>query len=380
MSVFHQMGHHSENLLFEARLNAYRGAILSPVNYSQDDTLAQVSSIREELDDFEIIFDPQLYCPKTERPTLRDWNYYPKDVDTADTGTLSWWKTLVDNILASCQTFNPDHLCSPAIIPRTYSNGYYELMVQVADYCREQSSYNISLTSIVSLNDLASPSRPLEIASILSRTTANCIYLVLVSNTEPRRELGDPEELKGAMRLIRALSQAGMRVLVGFCAADIILWNFAGATDFATGKYFNLRRFTVTRFDEPSGGGGQLPYWFEESLMGLLRESDLLRIRNERMLSDASMSNPFSSVIFEQLDSTPPKPWLRYAWRHYLYWFADFHSRFQSNAIDPKALLREAENNWLALEDKGILMEEQRNNGQWLRAWRRAINEAFPQT
>lgn len=112
--------------------------------------------------------------------------------------------------------------------------------------------------------------------------------------------------------------------------------------------------------------------------MGLLRESDLLRVKNEGMLSESSMRNSFSTIIFEQLDKTPPSPWLRYAWRHYLYWFADFESRWRANEIDPKAILKAAENNWLALEDKGILMEEARNDGQWIRAWRRAINEAFP--
>lgn len=378
MSVYHQMGHHSENLLFEAGLNAYRGAILSPVNYSKNDTVSQVSEIREELSSFEVIFDPQLYCPTTERPTLRQWDYYPQDVETADTSSLAWWTALVDEILTSCKSFKPDRICSPAIIPRNYTNAYYELMVQIADYCHGKAECNVSLTAIVSLNDLTSANRPLEIATILSRASTDSIYLVLVSNTEPRRELSDPEELKGGMRLIRALTDAKMRVLVGFCAADQILWSFAGATDFATGKFFNLRRFTATRFDEPSGGGGQLPYWFEENLMGLLRESDLLRVKSEGMLSEASMRNPFSVKIFEQLDKNPPEPWLAFAWRHYLYWFADFNSRCQSNEIDPKAILKVAESNWLTLEDKGVLMEEVRNDGQWIRAWRRAINEAFP--
>lgn len=378
MSVYHQMGHDSENLLFEEHLNAYRGAILSPVNYSKGDTVSQANKIRERLDPFEIVFDPQLYCPTTERPTLKQWDYYPQDVETADTGSLGWWKNLVDQILTSAQAFRPDRICSPAIIPRQYANGYYELMVEVADYCYDRATCEISMTAIVSLNDLTAANRPLEIATILSRATTNSIYLVFVSSTEPRRELSDAEELKGAMRLIRALSNAGMRVLVSFCAADLILWCYAGATDFATGKFFNLRRFTATRFDEPKGGGGQLPYWFEENLMALLRESDLLRVRNAGMLSDASMRNPFTAHIFEQLEKTPPQAWLRYAWRHYLYWFADFDTRWQISAIDPKAVLRVAENNWLALEDKEIFMEEARNDGQWIRAWRRAISEAFP--
>lgn len=378
MSVYHQMGHDSENLLFEKYLNSYRGAILSPVNYSKPNTISQVAKIRAELSNFEVIFDPQLYCPTTERPTLRQWDYYPQDVETADISSFVWWSNLVDRILTSSDSFSPNRICSPAIIPRQYANSYYELMVQVADYCVAKSSSKISLTAIVSLSDLVVTDRSLQIASILSRTTTDSIYLVFVSNTEPRRELSDIEELKGAMKLIRALSDAGMQVMIGFCAADLILWKFAGAVNFATGKFFNLRRFTATRFDEPKGGGGQLPYWFEESLFALLRESDLLRVKNEGMLSRSSILNPFSGLILEKMEGTPPSPWLRFAWRHYLYWFADFDSRWNAGQIDPKGLLKLAENNWLTLEEKDVLMEEARNDGKWIRVWRRALNEAFP--
>jgi len=42
----------------------------------------------------------------------------------------------------------------------------------------------------------------------------------------------------------------------------MILWKAAGATNCASGKYFNLRRFTLSRLDEPeeNGGGGKANY------------------------------------------------------------------------------------------------------------------------
>src|SRR5580704_15281584 len=119
----------------------------------------------------------------------------------------------------------------------------------------------------------------MTIASILSRSKATHVYLVFVSLMEPRREINEVEEIKGAMRLIAALREAGLEVTVGFSSSDMVLWKAAGATNCATGKFFNLRRFTRTRFEEPRGqGGGQLPYWFEESLMAFLRQSDVQRV------------------------------------------------------------------------------------------------------
>lgn len=66
------------------------------------------------------------------------------------------------------------------------------------------------------------------------------------------------------------------------------------ATSCATGKFFNLRRFTKSRFEEPAGGGGQLPYWVEESLFAYLRETDVLRVRDEGLIADASRRKPSS--------------------------------------------------------------------------------------
>ena len=42
--------------------------------------------------------------------------------------------------------------------------------------------------------------------------------------------------------------------------------------------------------DEPSQGGGQLPYWYEESLVAFLRESDVPRLQRRGELSDASLA------------------------------------------------------------------------------------------
>ncbi len=40
---------------------------------------------------------------------------------------------------------------------------------------------------------------------------------------------------------------------------------------------------------------------------------------------------------------------------------------------DPRSLLQQAENNWLALQDRDVLFEEPRNNGSWVRPWRQAL-------
>ena len=76
MGTYLQMGHQSRNLLQEPPL-VFQGTILSPVNDNQE-ACAQII-FENKMDNFETIFDPQLYCPDTERQNLVDWSYFPED-------------------------------------------------------------------------------------------------------------------------------------------------------------------------------------------------------------------------------------------------------------------------------------------------------------
>jgi len=381
MPAYHQMGHDSENLLLEAGLEAFRGMIASPVNYSESDMNLQIAGVRAAAgrSDFDVVFDPQLYYPRTERGCLRDWQYFPTDVDTGDRNSDAWWEPLVNSLGSTIGSMSVNAICSPAEVPRAFPDAYFEQSVRVGNMLARAltgSTVRPIQTVIVGLAELSTPQRALEIASTVSATKCRGIYLVLVGSTEPRRELAHVEELKGAMRLIHALErEAELPVLVGYCSTDLVLWKAAGATSVATGKFFNLRRFTLSRFEEPGGGGGQLPYWAEESLLGFLRESDITRVQGQQLLSPASMSNPFGQRILQQLSQQPGKAWLALGWRQYMHWFADVERRIGEGTADVKTMLRDAENNWRQLEDADVLMEEQRNDGTWLRSWRRALAE-----
>jgi len=378
MSAYHQMGHDSENLLWADGLDQFRGAILSPVNYGREKVAAQVLWSRQR-SGFETIFDPQLYVPNSERGCLREWPYFPDDVDTADLASDSWWEGLLDSLVEVCTTIRPTAVCSPAVMPATYPDDYFARMVSIGDqlFTRLDGSGLQSVqTAVVGMPELATPDRPMAIASILSKSRTSHIYLVLVSRSEPRRELIEVEEIKGAMRLIAAMQAAGLEVTVGFSSSDVLLWKAAGASNCATGKFFNLRRFTRTRFEEPGGsGGGQLPYWFEESLMAFLRQSDVQRIMPMQLPVLEPSPNPFGLQILAQMAAEPDRAWLALAWRQFMFWFADVESRLDSAASTSGALLRNADSNWRTLDDADFFMEERRNDGGWIRPWRRAVAE-----
>jgi hypothetical protein len=377
MPDYHQMGHASERLLAPPLLSRFRGAILSPVNYPRAKIAAQVAGAPAG---FETIFDPQLYYPKSDRGHLRAWKYFPQDVDTADLTSDSWWNALTDRLVESSGEIEPSALCSPAVVPKTFDDDFFARLVRTGHRVAKKlhgSQIQPIQTAVVGLADLAKPKRSLAVASILSQTDCDRIYLVLVGTTNPRRELGDAEEIKGAMKLIAALQTAGLRVVVGFCSSDLVLWKAAGAFGCATGKFFNLRRFTASRFAEPAEGGGQLPYWFEESLLAYLRESDLVRVRKIGMLCPSSLANPFGVEIMQKLETKPGTPWVALGWRQFMYWFAHSEERVSEDPELASGLLENADSNWKVLDQSRppIFMEERQNDGVWLRTWRRALLE-----
>jgi len=373
MPAYHQMGHNSTNLLFEPDLASFSGAILSPVNDDQAQVAAILQRVRANRADLEMVFDPQLYFPQSNRGQIRTWPHFPDDVDTADLSSPAWWTSVVAALAKVVGSVSPDAVCSPAVVPRVFSNNdFYMRMVEVGDELVDAvSAIPVLQTVIVGFDDLTTPARPYEIASIVSKSKSDRVFLVVSADVDPRRELSDVESLKGVMRLIHLLESGGQRVLVGFCSSDMALWKAAGATSCATGKFFNLRRFTRSRFEEPSGGGGQLPYWFEEGVFAYLRESDVVRVQRAGAFSGSTTRNPFTGPILTMISE--PKPWVGQGWRHYMWWFADFEARATKDIV--RSQLRSADNVWRDFEVNDVLMEERLNDGAWVRQWRRAVAE-----
>jgi hypothetical protein len=180
MPTYHQMGHQSEGLLTEPELSRYYGAIFSPVNYEYADMLAVTRRYRT-MGNPEVIFDPQLYYPRTELIRLRSWSYFPSDYDTMDANTDAWWSQLGSNLVASVRTLQPDAICSPAIVPRTFTDDYYERTTFAASSLLQlsrQDGIDVLQTVIVSLDGMSDRERVYQIASIVTRTAAKRVFLV----------------------------------------------------------------------------------------------------------------------------------------------------------------------------------------------------------
>lgn len=381
MSAYMHMGHNTENLVGEVDLDEFVGIILSPVNRSPA-LLSRYIRMFHERGDYDIVLDPQLYFPASPPNALQQQPYFPSDIETSDY-SADWWSRIVASLANFSKRLDVKAVASPVIQPRVWNEDFFAICT---DTCRKlisvlgASDIRVLMTVMADIGYLSDKESMLRTASIVSAADSAGYYLVLVSDIEPRHELSDPNALLGAMTFIRELRSTGRPVFVSHCSSDMILFKAAGASHCATSKYFNLRRFTKSRFRRPSdgGGGGQLPYWFEHSLMAFLRAADVLRLSNRgyaHLIGSLHSNNYWANIILENFRQPSPAPWVGEGWRQYLSWFGKAELALSYDA--PHKLveewLRTAEANWHDLEASGILTEEPRNNGGWIGPWAQAL-------
>jgi hypothetical protein len=379
MTAYLQMGHDTENLVGETDLEEFRGIILSPVNRPPDKLRESVPIFRQR-GDYDIILDPQLYVPRAQRENLNQQPYFPDAFDTSDFSMPQGWTSVVNDLARFAKQLGIDGVASPVIMPRRWTDEFYDTCVETSHMLSQAlDSCRVLTTCLVSLADMVDSNRARQIASILTRHDTKGFYVVLDSEIEPRRELTDADGLLTFMSLI-SLLQRYAPVTVAFSYSDMLLYKAAGATNCATSKFFNLRRFTMSRFDEPpAGGGGQLPYWFEHNLLAFIREADIRRLQRDgyRDIIGGSYSNSRSGrQVLDFLTSNPGDSWLGKSWRQYLSWFGKTEQEVSAEGIGSvREWLKAAERNWQQLDEDEVLMDEPRNDGSWIRPWRQALRD-----
>ena len=385
MSSYMHMGSNTENLVGEKDLEEFKGIILSPVNREPDELMRNMSKFRKK-GKYDVVLDPQLYFPRSEREHLQHQPYFPSDLDTADITSLEWWDKTLVLLSAYVKKLDVNAVASPVTYPNTWSDDYFGRCTELSAKLSEKlkgTDIRVLTTALIDIGYLSDEASALRTASILSGKECNGYYIVFESDKEPRREFNEPNELFGMMALINAISKTDKPIIVAHCSSDMVLFKAAGASHCATGKFFNLRRQTKSRYQVPSGGGGQLAYWFEQSLMTFLRETELLRIENGGhgdLIGYQFSGNYWSNEIMDNLMGTYPQAWVGLGWRQYLSWFGKAEQAINGDcAILVDSWLETAEDNWKKLKDARILLDDSRNDGTWLRPWRLALNKLIKQ-
>jgi hypothetical protein len=380
MASYLQLGHESWSLLEEPDGGSFAGVVLSPVNDGLVYVEERLKRLGKTRDQLEVILDPQLYNPATDKGQLGEWPYYTSEFETANHQDQAWWVARGEIVAGTALALGAEAICSPAMYPRRFDDDYYRFVVDVGDETfRRASALGVDtlLTAIVPLQDLANPRRALDIASILTETDCERVYLTFVSDDVQQREpLADSSGLATAVHMIRLLSTS-QRVHVAFCAHDLVLWKAAAATDVSTGKWMNVRRFSPGRWRDEDGGGRQVEYWNEPPLFALLRDQDVLRLNREGWFDGHDFkSNPAAAKIFEILRTGSGAPWRKLSWLQYLRWVTNMEPKFADPGLAERALVQ-SDRKWAEVDKLKITMTDRFNDGTHVRRWLSALREGL---
>jgi hypothetical protein len=360
MSAYHQIGHDSWNLVAEPELESFAGLVLSPVNDDPATANRRLSEIRKSGRSLEVILDPQLYRPASDRGELMSWQHFDSAADTADPSDVSWWRRRGEALVFEAQRLGAHAVCTPLAIPRVFDDSFYVGSVAVADAVAEisrEARIDVLQTAIVHLDGLSTSDGVRRIASILTGSRIERVYLILFDPTGPRRQRSDYATLTGAMELNGLLATAGTRVMVPYAGIDMVLWTAAGAEQTATGKFFNLRRFVPDRWEDPKEKGRVVPYWTDGALLTWLREADLRMLRDVGLVRPDAPAGSCAAQILDVLDLGQGDAWLALGWRQYLSWFCTTEAILRTSPEQLLQRLRDADtawghiaqSNWLAL-------------------------------
>ncbi|HKQ08326.1 MAG TPA: hypothetical protein VJ464_24590 [Blastocatellia bacterium] len=387
MAAYFQMGDRTENLVGETDLDDFTGIILSPINRKPEQLLKDVSTFQNKDKykiDYDIILDPQLYVPRGNRGHLPEYTYFPTMFDTLDSSTASYWEKLSVDLSDYAKPLSVNAVASPAIVPNVWSDDYYANCVQGFKVMADKLSGTDKrplFTLIVGFAEMESRDYVLNLASIVSGTNPSGYYLIIKSDFLPRREMVGEMQLAGIMELINALEATGKPVLVSHCDSEMLLFKAAGAKHCATGKNFNLRRFTKSRYEDKSGGKGQAAYWFEQSILAYIQEADIGRLQRRGLthLLGVGYSNNHWSAKILTLISNPlhKEAWVKLGARQYLAWFG----KTEKALTEPDAtatvedILLTAEGNWAELKTNRFIFSHPLNDGLWVRDWRLGLDE-----
>jgi hypothetical protein len=318
MAAYLQMGNDTENLVGEAGLDKFQGIVLSPVNRKDVELKGDVLRYHVE-DRYDVILDPQLYFPRSERGCLLSQPYFDADIDTADLSSEAWWSARVAALAKFAKELGVDAVASPVVQPKTWQDDYFAQCAETSQKLSGELSnteMRVLTTVMVNFNQMAEKDAALKIASIISEAEPSGYYLVIVSEVEPRREFSTNAELAGIMSLIGELAATKRPVVVSHCSSDMLLFKAAGAAHCATGKFFNLRRYTKSRYDLSPGGGGQLPYWFEHNLLAFLRQEDVLLLKRrgyDNLIGGFASINFWSRSLLYKFGDPDTKNLLKYS-------------------------------------------------------------------
>jgi len=371
-----QIGHNGHLMVEDVLQKGYAdGAILSPADYSEDDN-EDISNIIHRYDGT-VLFDPQFYIPRSDRPKFTHYDYYQEfggdDFDTVAVGSEN--ETLCRELITLQDNLGVDAYIAPARVLDTFSDKKIEEWAELTGmflHTAEKEGRDIPVLASLPVDQqpLTDKSQRSKLLNNATRLDPDGFYVSTEFETDSRYPLTGPSNVYSALDLLNSLKQNQYEVIVGHTHQVAHLYLGIGVDAFASGHYVNLRAFDTRRWDPDNeqGGGRQVIKYYSDKLLNELRvdqDLDLMYQKDGFELETIRTPSDYDEPLFENSDPPSTVGWaLRDAsWDHYIWSCYDISRKYRGKSIDERLAtaeqtVEEAEKLYEKIEDEfGMLTE-----------------------
>lgn len=371
-----QVGHNGHKLTESILEKGHAdGAILSPADFKKGKNEEMAEIFSDE--DGTVLFDPQYYIPRTDRPGLDTYPYFRQfggdDFDTD--GVKSKSSDLIEQVIDVQDDMEVDAYIAPSRFLDTFSSAKLDEWEEfTGEFINQVENSGKDVPVFASLpllsTSLVDAEQRKNLLNRVTRLDPDGFYVSVEFDQEHRYPLTKASNVYSLLDLLRSLKSNRYEVLVGHTHQIAHLLFAIGVDAFASGHYQNLRAFDTRRWDpqDEQGGGRLVVKYYSEEILNELRvdpELDLMYQKDDFDINTIRTKSPFDSALFDP--SLPPSAagWTfrDEAWDHYIWSCHQIAKKYRGLDDDEKletanTTLENAEDKFEEVTEKiGVLSE-----------------------
>jgi hypothetical protein len=303
----YQRGTKIEAGLAEGWLN---GVILSPRDETRESLSAYVSQLRKRRGrQPEIMIDPQFYASSIPNPRLGHLDEYPyfrPGLTRTKLASAAEVKRVAADTLGFQSSLPLDYLISPSVFVNDLNDQDSQVALSLA---AESIAFHASMDSpppllvsiVIDEESLQDRSRLSDFLDIVSLYEVEGFYVVVRRRDPGYQAAFDSRSLAGLLHLVYSLAETNdFAVVCGFTDLVGLMVDAAGAKATATGWFNSLRQFSLSRFQQSTGGRPARSRYTSSKLLNSILITPELDTVYERGRLDDVLSNTKYDGVFRQ--------------------------------------------------------------------------------
>lgn len=260
MRLYFQCGNGFRSL--SGRLSrAVEGAtyVLSPRDLSEPSQIEFSKQLRNSGNS--VLFDPQLYAPRSDKPNFKSYRYWPRDCATGDEGALF---SLLDDLAGLNRSLCSRGFILPGFkidhVDRDPDSRTARILERTA---AEAKQYGLPryMTLCLCQNVLHDEVQVDRLVSLADKWDVEGVYVIAV-HPDSDYFVDNPFWMFQLMRLCAGFHLQGKKVILGYSNHQMLCMSCAGIEAIASGNWMNTRSFTFDKFRSDTGDIKRHKLWY----------------------------------------------------------------------------------------------------------------------